>query len=100
MNGCQLAVLTKPTAAKMNMTTTTSLIATMIELKRADSRMPSTRITVTASVISTAGRLISAPVERIVCVASSQTNGALVQACGSTMPNMCLTNATTYPDQP
>ncbi len=45
----------------MKNSTAASLIATMVALKRALSRMPITSRAVIASTISTAGRLITAP---------------------------------------
>src|SRR5450432_1028296 len=63
MNGCQLAVWMYGAQKTMNINTTASLIMTMTALKRADSLIPRTNITVITSVISMAGMLSTAPVE-------------------------------------
>ncbi len=79
----------------MNRQTTITFTKTMAVLNRADSLMPMTRMTVTNNVISTAGKLITAPVDVKACVVSFQENGACVHVSGSWMPSSSCRNATT-----
>ena len=60
-NGDQFSGFTNLKPASRKKSTAASLIATMVALKRALSRMPITSRAVIASTISTAGRLITAP---------------------------------------
>src|SRR5512134_2580873 len=57
MKGCQLSGLTKNAPTAMKAMITETLMATMMLLTVADSDTPRTRSAVTASTISTAGRL-------------------------------------------
>ena len=58
----QFADVTDETAQAMNSRITISLIATMISLNRAVSRMPTTSKAVTVTTTNIAGRLKTAPV--------------------------------------
>ena len=52
MNGCQFSVRIKGVAATMKSKTTATLMITIMELKRADSLMPTTRMAVTSRMIA------------------------------------------------
>ncbi len=95
MNGCQFSVRMKGAAATMKSKTTATLMITITELKRADSLMPTTRMAVTNRVISTAGRLMIAPVNWTCRCASLHTRGELVQVAGIFHPVTLATKATT-----
>jgi hypothetical protein len=70
----------------MTISTTTTLMATITLLKRADSRMPMASTPVMISVSSRAGKSKTAPVERAVPVTASKAHGADPSARGMGAP--------------
>src|SRR4030095_7450728 len=85
-------------AARMKITITATLIHTMMLLAVADSLIPMYRIQPSASTISTAGRLMTAPVVARK-LSAPLSSGALVSAAGRWMPHPA-SMLTTYCDQP
>src|SRR5580704_6927062 len=98
MNGCQLAVLTNAAPAKITMITTDSFTRTIALLTLADSRIPMTINTVTATVMSTAGRLntavIGPPAVWMIVPGAAESNA------GNSTPTKSCRKLVRWPDQP
>src|SRR5690349_19069963 len=82
----QLAVVKAWADKTMNRKMTVSLTATMTLLKVADSRMPTTKRQVIATMMATAGTLRMAPVADQVWLAESKASGAEANCAGIVMP--------------
>jgi hypothetical protein len=98
MNGTQFAVATYPTPAMRNTRTTATLMATIMLLKRADSRIPRISSAEMTMTMPNAGRLnqalTSLPSGRL-----TRVPGAAVSSAGIAIP-ILPSRLLKYPDQP
>src|ERR1700683_1091189 len=98
MNGCQLATLMYAAPPRITMITTASFTRTIALLTLADSRMPMTINTVTATVMSTAGRLntavIGPPAVWMIVPGAADSNA------GNSTPTKSCRKLVKRPDQP
>src|SRR4030095_3204114 len=98
MKGCQLAVFTNPTPPRITINTTATLMITMAELKLADSLIPMTMSTVTASVTTMAGTLRTAASLQPAAWIAQQ--GAEAYCAGTSTPTKSCRNLTRWPPHP
>src|SRR6516165_7735922 len=95
----QFAVENACTAETMNRKMTMSLTATMMSLKRADSRMPITSSHVMTTITTIAGTLRMAPVAEQLGPAAAEVSGAETNPAAKFGPK-AFSKLSTYPDQP
>src|ERR1700682_2100584 len=98
MNGFQFAVLTNAAPPRITISTTPTLTMTIAEFTLADSLTPMTIRTVTAIVMSTAGRLMIA--SGLHPGALINVHGAAASDAGMLTPTKSWRNAVKWPDQP
>src|SRR5262249_50737841 len=98
MKGCQFAVSMKNAPAPMTMSTTATLMTTIAALTDADSLTPTINSAVTATVMSTAGRLKTA-VTVAPPASCTAVPGAALSAAGKLKPSW-LSSVTRLPDHP
>src|SRR5437667_2527520 len=98
MNGCQFALLMNAAPPTITVITTPTLTITIAVLTLADSLMPMTIRIVTATVITTAGRLmIASGLQPAVLI---RVHGDAAKAAGIEMPKKSCRKLVRWPDQP
>src|SRR5262249_8642035 len=98
MKGCQFAELTYAAPPRITITTTATLMITIAVLTLADSLIPMTIRIVTATVISTAGRLMND--SGLQPAAGITVHGAAPTDAGMVMPRKSWRKLERWPDQP